>query len=96
MLASIRRRTSAHHRLTSLNLSNRTLGARILPRRFASTSTYNVHIAGLDEEQTEFREAVAEFAQREVAPRAAEIDKTNNSPMVCSVHKRGTILGLLS
>lgn len=30
----------------------------------------------------QFRNAVAEFAQREVAPRAAEIDKSNNFPAV--------------
>ncbi|KAI9571381.1 acyl-CoA dehydrogenase NM domain-like protein [Boletus coccyginus] len=48
-------------------------------RRFAST--YNVEIAGLSEEQAEFRNAVSEFAQRELAPRAAEIDRTNTFPM---------------
>jgi isovaleryl-CoA dehydrogenase len=30
----------------------------------------------------QFRNAVHEFAEREVAPRAAEIDRTNESPMV--------------
>lgn len=29
-----------------------------------------------------FREAVREFAQKEVAPRAAEVDKSNNFPSV--------------
>lgn len=43
-------------------------------------SHYNSDIAGLSEEQAEFRDAVTEFAQREVAPRAAEIDKSNNFP----------------
>lgn len=43
-------------------------------------STYNVDIAGLTEEQAEFRNAVAEFAERELAPRAAQIDKSNNFP----------------
>lgn len=34
----------------------------------------------------QFRNAVVDFAQREVAPRAAEIDKTNTSPLVsCSM-----------
>jgi len=34
----------------------------------------------------QFRNAVVDFAQREVAPRAAEIDKTNISPLVsCSM-----------
>jgi hypothetical protein len=31
----------------------------------------------------QFRNAVSEFAQHELAPLAAQIDKTNNSPMVC-------------
>ncbi|KAF8275272.1 acyl-CoA dehydrogenase NM domain-like protein [Lactarius quietus] len=51
----------------------------LLPRRLASF--YNVNIAGLTEEQVEFRNAVIEFAQREVAPLAAEIDRTNSFPM---------------
>ncbi|KAI0273456.1 isovaleryl-CoA dehydrogenase [Gloeopeniophorella convolvens] len=44
-------------------------------------SFYNTDIAGLTEEQAEFRGAVSEFAQRELAPLAAEIDKTNTAPM---------------
>ena len=30
----------------------------------------------------QFREAVTQFAEKEVAPRAAEIDKSNNFPSV--------------
>ncbi|KAJ1954291.1 hypothetical protein GGI12_005824, partial [Dipsacomyces acuminosporus] len=44
-------------------------------------STYNTAIAGLTNEQEEFREAVSSFAQRELAPRAAQIDKDNAFPM---------------
>ncbi|KAI8324468.1 acyl-CoA dehydrogenase NM domain-like protein [Martensiomyces pterosporus] len=44
-------------------------------------STYNSTIAGLSDEQEEFREAVSSFAQRELAPRAAQIDKDNAFPM---------------
>ncbi|KAF9469244.1 isovaleryl-CoA-dehydrogenase [Collybia nuda] len=44
-------------------------------------SFYNADVAGLTEEEAEFRNAVTEFAQKEVAPRAAEIDKTNTFPM---------------
>ncbi|KAF8493299.1 acyl-CoA dehydrogenase NM domain-like protein [Russula emetica] len=51
----------------------------ISSRRMASF--YNVDIAGLTDEQVEFRNSVSEFAQREVAPLAAEIDRTNNCPM---------------
>ncbi|TFK42476.1 acyl-CoA dehydrogenase/oxidase [Crucibulum laeve] len=43
-------------------------------------SFYNADVAGLTEEETEFRNAVTEFAEKEVAPRAAEIDKTNTFP----------------
>jgi isovaleryl-CoA dehydrogenase len=66
----------------------------------AARSFYNTDISGLTEEQEEvrigaaagsasnilaqFRNAVDEFAQREVAPRAAEIDKSNNFPNVRS------------
>ncbi|KAF8891188.1 acyl-CoA dehydrogenase NM domain-like protein [Infundibulicybe gibba] len=48
-------------------------------RRHASF--YNTDVAGLSEEEAEFRNAVTEFAQKEVAPRAAEIDKTNTFPI---------------
>ncbi|EGN95633.1 hypothetical protein SERLA73DRAFT_142459 [Serpula lacrymans var. lacrymans S7.3] len=51
---------------------------RLQSRR--NVSTYNVEVAGLTEEQAEFRNAVTEFAQREIAPRAAEIDRSNNFP----------------
>ncbi|KAG9318639.1 acyl-CoA dehydrogenase/oxidase [Chiua virens] len=47
-------------------------------RRHAST--YNADIAGLSDEQAEFRNAVSEFAQREIAPRAADIDRSNTFP----------------
>ncbi|KAJ2752504.1 hypothetical protein IWQ56_006730, partial [Coemansia nantahalensis] len=47
----------------------------------AAMSTYNGAVAGLSAEQEEFREAVSQFAQRELAPRAAEIDRDNAFPM---------------
>ncbi|KAI0345288.1 acyl-CoA dehydrogenase NM domain-like protein [Trametopsis cervina] len=53
-------------------------GPSVIGRRNASF--YNDGVAGLTEEQAEFRSAVTEFAQKEVAPRAAEIDKTNTFP----------------
>ncbi|TYJ57466.1 hypothetical protein B9479_001783 [Cryptococcus floricola] len=43
-------------------------------------SSYNPAIAGLTANQEEFRDAVHTFAQKEIAPRAAEIDKTNKLP----------------
>ncbi|KAI0934578.1 hypothetical protein AcW1_006054 [Taiwanofungus camphoratus] len=45
-----------------------------------NASHYNANIAGLTDEQAEFRDAVTDFAQREVAPRAGEIDRSNNFP----------------
>ncbi|KAF4615100.1 hypothetical protein D9613_003136 [Agrocybe pediades] len=48
------------------------------PKRNASF--YNADVAGLTEEEAEFRNAVVDFAQKEVAPRAAEVDKTNTFP----------------
>ncbi|KAI0722416.1 acyl-CoA dehydrogenase/oxidase [Fomitopsis betulina] len=46
-----------------------------------SMSFYNVDVAGLTEDQAEFRDAVTAFAQKEVSPRAAEIDRTNTFPI---------------
>ncbi|ODN89682.1 isovaleryl-CoA dehydrogenase [Cryptococcus wingfieldii CBS 7118] len=43
-------------------------------------SSYNPAIAGLTANQEEFRDAVHTFAQKEIAPRAAKIDKTNKLP----------------
>ncbi|KZV96173.1 acyl-CoA dehydrogenase NM domain-like protein [Exidia glandulosa HHB12029] len=55
-------------------------GLRARPGQRYASSLYNTHIAGLTDDQVEFRNAVQEFAQREIAPRAAEIDKSNNFP----------------
>ncbi|KAL0253905.1 hypothetical protein I308_101283 [Cryptococcus tetragattii IND107] len=43
-------------------------------------SSYNPAVAGLTEAQEEFRNVVQHFAQKEITPRAAEIDKTNKLP----------------
>ncbi|PFH54238.1 hypothetical protein AMATHDRAFT_72743 [Amanita thiersii Skay4041] len=48
-------------------------------RRMASF--YNMDIAGLTDEEAEFRNAVEDFAKKEIAPRAAEIDKNNAFPL---------------
>ncbi|KAH7107604.1 acyl-CoA dehydrogenase NM domain-like protein [Auriculariales sp. MPI-PUGE-AT-0066] len=64
----------------------RALGRRQLPSMITrtglrhATTLYNAGVAGLTHEQNEFRLAVREFAQREIAPRAADIDKSNNFP----------------
>ncbi|KAG0344627.1 hypothetical protein BGZ54_005812, partial [Gamsiella multidivaricata] len=44
-------------------------------------SSYNTHVAGLTDEQNEFRLAVNRFANEELAPRAADIDRENTFPM---------------
>ncbi|OZJ03449.1 Isovaleryl-CoA dehydrogenase, mitochondrial [Bifiguratus adelaidae] len=63
--------------------------ARLFPRfstrflaqqRSVTTATYNAAIAGLTEEQNEFRSAVEDFAQRELASRANDIDRDNAFP----------------
>ncbi|KAJ1830086.1 hypothetical protein LPJ70_006996, partial [Coemansia sp. RSA 2708] len=56
-------------------------------------STYNAAVAGLSSEQEEFREAVSSFAQRELAPRAGQIDRDNAFPM--DMWKKFGDMGLL-
>ncbi|UZJ51392.1 hypothetical protein CBS101457_000712 [Exobasidium rhododendri] len=46
-----------------------------------SVSFYSPSLAGLSEDQAELRDAVSSWAQKEVAPRAHDIDKNNASPM---------------
>jgi alkylation response protein AidB-like acyl-CoA dehydrogenase len=48
--------------------------------------SYNAQVAGLSEELSELRQSVHDFAQRELAPRAQQIDKSNDFPMVGSTH----------
>ncbi|WVQ72292.1 hypothetical protein IAR50_001842 [Cryptococcus sp. DSM 104548] len=43
-------------------------------------SSYKSSVAGLTDSQEEFRDAVHTFALKEIAPRAADIDKTNKLP----------------
>ncbi|GAA5893909.1 hypothetical protein JCM6882_003125 [Rhodosporidiobolus microsporus] len=45
-----------------------------------SFSGYAGHLTGLTDEQEELRLTVARFASNEIAPRAAEVDKTNEFP----------------
>jgi len=63
------------------------------PKFCRMASFYNVDVAGLTDEQAEFRNAVSEFAQRELAPLAAQIDRTNSSPM--DIWERLGNMGLL-
>ncbi|KAJ2996140.1 hypothetical protein HDV02_006776 [Globomyces sp. JEL0801] len=77
--------------------SNRLINAsklnafRILNRKI-SYDSYNVAVAGLGD-LNELRDSVHNFAQRELAPRAAEIDKKNEFPM--DMWKKFGDMGLL-
>ncbi|KAF8163414.1 isovaleryl-CoA dehydrogenase [Crassisporium funariophilum] len=62
---------------TSLRVAN---SKPLYQRERRYVSSYNVDVAGLTDEEAEFRNAVVDFAGKEVAPRAAEIDKTNTFP----------------
>ncbi|KAH6581985.1 hypothetical protein BASA61_008732 [Batrachochytrium salamandrivorans] len=73
---------------TALRNTTTTFRHSIVPAAFAAASKrgiaydcYNVPVAGLSDELEELRQSVHDFAQRELAPRADEIDKTNTFPM---------------
>ncbi|CAG5108358.1 Similar to Ivd: Isovaleryl-CoA dehydrogenase [Cotesia congregata] len=53
------------------------------------------HIFGLNDQQKELRTAVFNFVQKELAPKAAQIDKTNNFDDLRSFWKKLGSLGLL-
>jgi isovaleryl-CoA dehydrogenase len=73
-------------------------GKNLKPRLQRFASSYDADIAGLTEDEAEvtllllsgiftklvnqFRDAVTQFAEKEISPRAAEIDKSNNFPSV--------------
>ncbi|KAI8923139.1 acyl-CoA dehydrogenase/oxidase [Entophlyctis helioformis] len=57
------------------------VAASLVPKRCIANDSYNVAVAGLSEDLDQLRQSVHDFAQRELAPRAGEIDKTNNFPM---------------
>ncbi|CAG4941476.1 unnamed protein product [Parnassius apollo] len=53
------------------------------------------HIFGLSSEQQQLRKVVFDFAQKELAPKAAEIDKSNNFKEIREFWKKIGSLGLL-
>ncbi|KAF9129378.1 hypothetical protein BGW39_004218 [Mortierella sp. 14UC] len=76
----LQRATTA--RLPTLSAAARLNGLRATAVRYNSRSSYNAHVAGLSEEQEEFRQAVNRFATDELAPRAQDIDRENSFPMM--------------
>ncbi|KAI7872393.1 acyl-CoA dehydrogenase/oxidase [Spinellus fusiger] len=63
------------------SVSRRLLSNVARVRTLSTYSSYNSAIANLTPQQEELREAVHEFAQAELAPRAAAIDQQNEFPM---------------
>ncbi|XP_075970836.1 isovaleryl-CoA dehydrogenase, mitochondrial [Anticarsia gemmatalis] len=53
------------------------------------------HVFGLSSEQQQLRKVVFDFAQKELAPKAAQIDKDNNFPELRDFWKKCGDLGLL-
>ncbi|KAI8370539.1 acyl-CoA dehydrogenase/oxidase [Radiomyces spectabilis] len=62
-------------------------------QRALNSAAYNAAVAGLTTEQEELREAVHDYVQAELAPRAADIDKANEFPM--DMWKKFGEMGLL-
>ncbi|KAF9903000.1 hypothetical protein EC991_004296 [Linnemannia zychae] len=87
----LQRATTA--RLPTLSAAARLNGLRATAVRYNSRSSYNAHVAGLSEEQEEFRQAVNRFAADELAPRAQDIDRENAFPM--DMWKKFGDMGLL-
>ncbi|MFH4975942.1 hypothetical protein AB6A40_002651 [Gnathostoma spinigerum] len=63
--------------------------------RHWSTYPVNDHLHGLSEDQMALRKTVHDFAQRELAPYAQEIDATNGFPQLRELWRRLGELGLL-
>ncbi|KAK7467530.1 hypothetical protein VKT23_004583 [Stygiomarasmius scandens] len=87
-LASLRTLKSSSSSLSRTNI--RSAVASGSGRRHVSF--YNAEVAGLTEEEAEFRETVTSFAQKYIAPRAAEIDRENKFPM--DLHSELGAMGL--
>ncbi|TPX45106.1 hypothetical protein SeLEV6574_g04091 [Synchytrium endobioticum] len=74
---SVRAATTARNSIWSVTSSTIRVPARSL-----AYNTYDYNTAGLSAELKQLHEAVHEFCQKEISPRADEIDKTNTFPAV--------------
>ncbi|XP_038210701.1 isovaleryl-CoA dehydrogenase, mitochondrial [Zerene cesonia] len=81
----------------SLRLCVRKLLAKNAKTNVRCMSYYPIdeHIFGLSSEQQQLRQSVFDFAQKELAPKAAEIDKENNFKELREFWKKLGNLGLL-
>eukprot|EP00127_Corallochytrium_limacisporum_P004362 Clim_evm45s158 gene=Clim_evmTU45s158 len=80
---------------TQARLATRTVGSAstVMARRFIGT--YGDSLSPLSEDQLQFREAIYNFAQAELAPYAAEIDKNNGWDKTREFWKKMGEMGLL-
>ncbi|CAG8843737.1 19962_t:CDS:2, partial [Racocetra persica] len=81
MLRSLTTKVTAQIRYNTSLSVKKSVGSKVFKIQRSFVSTYNAHVAGLTNEQNELREMVYNFCQKELAPRAAVIDKENSFPM---------------
>ncbi|KAG6795994.1 isovaleryl-CoA dehydrogenase, mitochondrial [Apis mellifera caucasica] len=77
--------------LTKISISNKIFNIRY----FSQYYKIDDNIFGLNEQQKELRQLIFNFAQKELAPKAAEIDKKNNFDELREFWKKLGKLGLL-
>ncbi|KAG7199084.1 hypothetical protein KM043_017980 [Ampulex compressa] len=81
--------------LRGLKLTGLTLRTHKYARNLSQYYKIDENIFGLNEQQKELRSLVFNFAQKELAPKAAEIDKQNNFDDLRNFWKKLGNLGLL-
>lgn len=76
-----------------LNSNFRRLGP-FLSKRYLSHYPVDDKISGLSQEQQQLRETVFQFCQKEIAPIAQEVDKSNTCPQFRDIFKKLGSLGV--